>query len=139
MLAPVSVLAPGAGSVPFMPLAVRALRGATTVDADTAEQINERVQALVSAMLDRNGVDKEDLISIVFTATDDIHAMFPATAARSLGLGDVPLLCARELDISGGTPHCIRVLMHLNTTRSREELHHVYLEGARGLRDDLPD
>jgi chorismate mutase len=122
-----------------MPAAVRALRGATTVDADTTEQIDDRVQTLVSTMLSRNGIDKEDLISIIFTATDDIHATFPATAARRLGLGDVPLLCARELDIVGGTPRCVRVLMHLTTERSRGELHHVYLEGARGLRDDLPD
>jgi len=119
--------------------AVRALRGATTVDVDTTEQICERTQALVNAMLDRNGVDKDDLISILFTATDDIHAMFPATAARDIGLGDVPLICARELDIVGGTARCIRVMMHLNTTRSRAELHHIYLEGARGLRDDLPE
>ena len=119
--------------------AVRALRGATTVDADTAEQVSERVQALVTAMLTRNGVAKEDLISIVVTATDDIHSMFPATAARACGLGDVPLLCARELDIVGGTPLCIRVLMHLATERARDDLHHVYLEGARGLRDDLPE
>jgi chorismate mutase len=122
-----------------MSLAVRALRGATTIDADTTEQINERTQALVAAMLERNGVDKESLISILFTATDDVHATFPATAARMLGLGDVPLLCARELDIVDGTPRCIRVLMHLTTDRARDELHHVYLEGARGIRDDLPD
>ncbi|HVF76518.1 MAG TPA: chorismate mutase [Acidimicrobiales bacterium] len=122
-----------------MPPAVRALRGATTVDDDTVEQINERVQALVDAMLDRNAVDKDDLISVVFTATDDIHAAFPAAAARAIGLGDVPLLCARELDVVGGTPRCIRVLMHLTTERARNELHHVYLEGARGLRDDLPE
>lgn len=122
-----------------MPPAVRALRGATTVDADTPEQIEERVQALVAAMLERNGVDKDDLISIMFTATDDIHSTFPATAARAAGLGDVPLICARELDIVGGTPHCIRVMMHISTERSRAELHHVYLEGARGLRDDLPE
>jgi chorismate mutase len=115
------------------------LRGATTVDADTAEQVNERVQTLVEAMLDRNGVSKDDLISVVFTATDDIHSVFPAAAARAIGLGDVPLLCARELDIEGATPLCIRVLMHLTTERSRGELHHVYLEGARGLRDDLPE
>jgi chorismate mutase len=120
-------------------VAVRALRGATTVDEDTAEQINKRVQALVHAMLERNSVNKDDLISIVFTATDDIHAMFPAAAARAIGLGDVPLVCARELDIDGGTPRCIRVLMHLTTPRTRAELHHVYLEGAKGLRDDLPD
>lgn len=90
-------------------------------------------------MLERNSVDKDDLISVLFTATDDVHSMFPATAARGVGLGDVPLICARELDITGGTARCIRVLMHLNTDRTRAELHHVYLEGARGLRDDLPD
>lgn len=118
---------------------VRALRGATTVDADTEDQINERVQALVVQMLDRNDIDKDDLVSIVFTATGDIHAMFPAAAAREVGLGDVPLLCARELEVAGGTPRCIRVLMHVNTDRPRDELHHVYLEGARGLRDDLPE
>jgi len=122
-----------------MPSMVRALRGATTVDADTVEQITERTQVLVSTMLERNGVEKDDLISLVFTATDDIHAAFPATVARPLGLGDVPLLCARELDVVGGMPRCIRVLMHLTTERSRDGLHHVYLEGARGLRDDLPD
>lgn len=122
-----------------MPPAVRALRGATTVDADTVEQVNERVQALVAAMLDRNGVSKDDLVSVIFTATDDIRSAFPAAAARAVGMGDVPLLCARELDIEGGTPLCIRVLMHLTTDRSRSELHHVYLEGARGLRDDLPE
>ena len=122
-----------------MPPTVRALRGATTVDADTTDQVSTRVQALVTAMLARNGATKEDLISIVVTATDDIHSMFPAAAARACGLGDVPLLCARELDIEGGTPLCIRILIHLTTERSRSELHHVYLEGARGLRDDLPE
>jgi chorismate mutase len=131
----------GSGKVgsSLVPAAVRALRGATTVDEDTAQQVNERVQTLVAAMLERNGIDKGDLISIVITATGDIHSMFPATAARALGLGDVPLLCARELDIDGGTPYCIRVLMHMTTTRDRSELHHVYLEGAKGLRDDLPE
>jgi chorismate mutase len=118
---------------------VRALRGATTCDVDTVEEIDTRTKALVTAMLDRNGVDHEDLVSIVFTATDDLHAQFPATAARALGLGDVPLLCARELDIDGGKPMTVRILMHLYTDRSRAELHHVYLEGATTLRDDLPE
>jgi chorismate mutase len=117
---------------------VRALRGATTVDDDTEEQIFERVMALLDALIDANDLDKEDLISILFTATDDIHAAFPATAARKFGFGDVPLICARELDIVDGTPRCIRVLVHLNTTKRRDELHHVYLEGAANLRDDLP-
>jgi len=121
-----------------VPPAVRALRGATTVDVDTREQVYERVQALLRELLARNGVDHEDIISILFTATDDIRSVFPAAAARVIGLGDVPLLCARELSIEDGTPLCIRVLMHLSTERPRSELHHVYLEGAKGLRDDLP-
>ena len=122
-----------------MPLAVRALRGATTVDVDTEAHIAERVVALLAAMFERNDLHHDDLISILFTATDDIHAAFPATAARTFGLGDVPLICARELDIVGATPMCIRVMMHLMTNHSRAELRHVYLEGASGLRDDLPE
>ncbi len=118
--------------------AVRALRGATTLDVDTAEHMTERVQALLHEMLSRNDVGHDDLVSILFTATDDLHSLFPATAARGIGLGDVPLICARELDIVNATPRCVRVMMHLTTSRSRAELHHVYLEGARGLRDDLP-
>jgi chorismate mutase len=116
---------------------VRALRGATTVDQDTPEQVTQRTQALLAAMVARNGVDHKRVISVLFTVTDDIHSMFPATAARAAGFGDVPLLCARELDINGAQPRCIRVMMHLET--SNEDLHHIYLEGARGLRDDLPE
>jgi chorismate mutase len=119
--------------------AVRGLRGATTVDADTAEQVNQRTQALLLRMLERNGVGKDDLISILFTATDDIRSVFPAAAARAIGFGDVPLICARELDVVGGARLCIRVLMHLMTDKPRDELHHIYLEGAKGLRDDLPE
>lgn len=121
-----------------MPEAVRALRGATTVDADEPAHLTERIVALLQEMLDRNDVDHDDLISIVFTTTPDIRSMFPAKAARVMGLGDVPLLGALEADIEGGTPRCVRVLMHLNTGKSRAELRHVYLEGARNLRDDLP-
>ena len=121
-----------------MPPAVRALRGATTLDADTPEQMRERVPALLRELLERNDVDHDDIISIVFTATEDLTSTFPATAARTVGLGDVPLLCARELSIEGATPRCVRVLVHLTTERPRSELRHVYLEGAKGLRDDLP-
>ena len=121
-----------------MPGAVRALRGATTVDDDTPEQIEDRVVALLREMLTRNGVGHDELVSILFTATDDVHSAFPAAAARTIGLGDVPLICARELDITDATPRCIRVMMHLWTERPRAELRHVYLEGAKGLRDDLP-
>ena len=122
-----------------MPATVRALRGATRVDADTREQVTQRVQALVAAMLERNGIDGDDLVSVIFTATDDIHSMFPAEAARGVGLGDVPLLCAQELDIEGKPSRCIRVLMHVTTEKPRSELHHVYLEGTAVLRDDLPE
>nr|WP_249419892.1 chorismate mutase [Rhabdothermincola salaria] len=115
------------------------MRGATTVDADTAEQVRARTVALLQAMLDRNGVHHDDIISVLFTATDDIHSVFPATAARDVGFGDIPLICARELDIVDATERCIRVLMHLTTERARDELRHVYLEGAAGLRDDLPE
>jgi len=118
---------------------LRALRGATTVDVDEPGHITERVAALLERILERNEVDKEDLVSILFTATDDVHSMFPARAARTVGLGDVPLICACELDIVGGTPRCIRVLVHLDTEKARSALHHVYLEGARDLRDDLPE
>jgi chorismate mutase len=117
---------------------VRGIRGATTVDEDTAADIDCAVVALLTELFDRNDLHNEDLVSVILTATDDLHAKFPAASARTFGLGDVPLLCARELDIVGATPRCIRVLVHVNTERSRDELHHVYLEGAVGLRDDLP-
>jgi chorismate mutase len=122
-----------------MPSVVRALRGATTVDADTPEQVTERTRDLLTQLLERNDVVHDDVISIVFTATGDVVSMFPATAARQTGLGDIPLLCARELDVVGSTPRCLRVLVHVHTDKARHELHHVYLEGARGLRDDLPE
>jgi len=118
--------------------ALRALRGATTVDEDEEVHVHERVIGLLEEMCARNDVDHDDIVSILFTATDDLHATFPASGARKMGLGDVPLICARELDVDGGTPRCIRVLMHLTTERSRAELRHVYLEGAVSLRDDLP-
>jgi chorismate mutase len=118
--------------------AVRALRGATTIDVDEKDHLYERVMALLDALFERNAIHHDDLISVLFTATDDIHSAFPAEAARKFGLGDVPLICARELDVEGGTPRCIRVMIHLASDKPRHELHHVYLEGARGLRDDLP-
>ena len=106
---------------------LRALRGATTCDENSLEEIDRKTQTLVQAMLDRNEIDHEDIVSIIFTATDDITAEFPATAARALGLGDVPLLCARELAIAHGMPFAIRVLMHFYGEQPRNELHHVYL------------
>ena len=118
--------------------AVRALRGATTVDEDTRQQVLDRVGDLVVEMMQRNGIETDDVISVMFTATDDVVSCFPAEAARQRGLGEVPLMCARELGVTTGTPRCIRIMMHVTTERPRAELRHVYLEGARHLRNDLP-
>lgn len=120
-----------------MPRTLRAIRGATTLDDDTREQMIERVTELVAAMLERNGVVLDDLVSMFFTATDDLHCMFPAEAARKLDLGDVPLICARELDIVGATPRCVRVMVQAESERTRSEIEHVYLHDARSLRPDL--
>jgi chorismate mutase len=121
-----------------MPDRIRALRGATTLDEDTRDQVIERTGALIRTMLERNGVAKEDLVSLIFTATGDIRSEFPAAAARALGISDVPLLCARELDIDNAVTLCIRVLMHAYTDRLAPDLRHVYLERAEPLRTDLP-
>ncbi|MEZ5137877.1 MAG: chorismate mutase [Acidimicrobiales bacterium] len=121
-----------------MPATVRALRGATTCAADTPDEIAGRTVELLEEVFARNGVDHDDLISIWFTATEDLVSAFPAAGARTIGLGDVPLLCAREIPVVGSMPRCVRVLIHLHTERSRDELHHVYLHDARSLRDDLP-
>ena len=122
-----------------MPSAVRALRGATTCDADEPEQITQRTVTLLQEMFARNGVDHDHLISILFTTTHDLVSTFPATAARTIGLGDVPLMGASELDVAGGVPRCIRIMIHMSSDRSRAELRHVYLQGAAHLRDDLPE
>ena len=121
-----------------MPERVQAIRGATTVDADTREQVFERVGALLTEIFRRNDLHHDDIVDVILTATNDIHSVFPAAAARDMGLGDVPLLCAQELDIEGATPLCIRVLLHVYTEIARPDLRHVYLEGAAALRDDLP-
>lgn len=117
---------------------MRGLRGATTFDVDEADHVCERTVELLQAIVERNGLEHDDLVSVLFTATDDLHSVFPARGARQAGYGDIPLICARELDIIGATPQCIRILLHVNTTTPRADLHHVYLHGATSLRDDLP-
>ena len=118
-------------------MAVRAIRGATQLDVDEREHLLERTAELVRLVLAENGLTTDDLISIVFTATPDISSEFPAYAARSLGLVDVPLLCTVELEITGAMTRVIRLLMHVETTLTRAEVTHVYLRGARNLRRDL--
>lgn len=121
-----------------MPATVRALRGATTVAQDTPEQITVRVQELLTEVMERNGLELDDVISVIFTATADVVSMFPATAARGIGFGAVPLLCASEIPVPGSMPRCLRVLLHVSTDRAAHDLRHVYLHGAEVLRDDLP-
>ena len=116
-----------------------ALRGATTVEADTSEEVIARTSELLSTLLKRNDVEHDQLVSIIFTSTRDLQSAFPAVAARELGLGDVPLLCAGELDVVGGNPNTIRVLVHCYSTLPRASLRHVYLHNAKHLRDDLPE
>jgi chorismate mutase len=119
-------------------VAVRAIRGAIQVDANDREQILDGTSELVGALLNRNGVTSEDLISVVFTATPDLTAEFPAYAARLMGMTDVPLLCASEIAVPGAMPRVLRVLAHVETELSRSEIQHPYLRGAAELRRDLP-
>ena len=117
---------------------VRAIRGAIQVEANDRDQILEGTSELVGAILAKNDVSSEDIISVVFTATPDLTAEFPAYAARLMGMTDVPLLCASEIAVPGAMPRVLRVLAHVETDRSRAELHHPYLRGAAALRRDLP-
>lgn len=119
-------------------MSVRAIRGATQVSADDRDEILEAAAELILAVLERNGIDSADLISVIFTATPDLTSEFPAYAARRLGITDVPLLCAQEVDVPGAMPRVVRLLAHVETHQRREEIRHVYLRGAQQLRTDLP-
>lgn len=119
-------------------MSVRAVRGAIQVDADTRDHVLEGSAELVKAVLDRNDLSADDIISILFTATPDLTAEFPAYAARLMGLVDVPLMCAAEIAVPGAMPRVLRLLAHVETPLSRAELRHVYLRGATALRTDLP-
>lgn len=118
---------------------VRALRGATTSDVNEPDAIVAATAELLAALMERNEVAHDDVVSMIFTVTGDLDAEFPAAAARKIGISDVPLLCAREIDVPGAVPRCIRVLMHLYTARDYSSLRHVYLGEARQLRTDLPE
>lgn len=117
---------------------LRALRGATSVEDNTSEAIIAGTAELLRVLLERNAVDLDDLVSIIFTTTTDLNAEFPAAAARGIGIAHVPLLCAQEIQVPGDISRCIRVLLHLYTTRDYASLRHVYLGEARQLRTDLP-
>jgi len=119
-------------------VSVRAIRGAIQVDADTREDVLEGSAELVTAVLERNNLSADDIISILFTATPDLTAEFPAYAARLLGLTDVPLMCASEIAVPGAMPRVLRLLAHVDTELTRADVRHVYLRGAAALRSDLP-
>lgn len=118
-------------------MSVRAVRGATQLTSDTREEMLERVAEMVTEVMRANDLDVDDFISVIFTATSDLVAEFPAYAARRLGFGEIPLLCARELEIAGSMPRVVRMMAHVETDRARSELTHVYLHGAAALRSDL--
>ena len=118
-------------------MAVRAIRGATQVDADDREQVLEATRELVQTVMDRNELCSEDLISILFTATPDLVSEFPALAARELGLGDVPLMCATEIAVPHAIPRVLRLMAHAETPKPRPDIQHVYLRGAVALRRDI--
>ena len=117
---------------------VRALRGATQVDADDREIVLAATRELVGEVLARNDLAAQDVVSIVFTATRDLTAVAPALAARQLGLHDVALICAQEMWVEGSMPRVVRLLAHVETTRRRDEVVNVYLHGTEVLRGDVP-
>jgi chorismate mutase len=118
-------------------VATRAVRGATQLDVDSREHMLERVAEMVTDVMSANSLDVDDFISVIFTATSDLVSEFPAYAARRLGFSDVPLICARELEIDGSMPRVVRMLAHVETELPRSEITHVYLHGAAALRRDL--
>ncbi len=118
------------------PLVCRGIRGATTAPINTAEDILEATRELVVALKHLNGLETDDIASAIFTTTPDLNATFPALAAREVGWTEVPLMCTHEMDVPGSLQRAIRVLLHVNTTRSASEVRHVYLKGAKQLRPE---
>ena len=106
------------------------------VGEDSSERLLGATGRLLDALIKQNGVVMEDLVSILFTVTDDLRSAFPAEAARRMGLGTVPLMCAREIPVAGSMPSVVRVLVHFHSERALGEIAHVYLDGAESLRDD---
>lgn len=119
-------------------MSVRGIRGATTVQQDTPDLIRAAARELMEEILSRNQItDFDEVISAVFTTTPDLVSAFPAEAARAMGMNFVPLLCAQEIPVPGSMPRCLRILLHVNTARTPQEIEHVYLHDAKRLRPDL--
>jgi chorismate mutase len=116
---------------------VRAIRGAIQVEGNDRSAILSGVTELVTEVMGRNKLTTDDVISVIFTATPDLTAEFPALAARKLGFHDVPLICTTEIDVPGALPHVVRLMAHVEVDRPRHEIQHVYLRGAVALRVDI--
>lgn len=116
---------------------LRGIRGATTVDANTREAVLQATTELLSALIDANDIRRDDIASVIFTTTADVNAEFPALAARHMGWSNVALMCGHEMAVPGSLPMCLRILMHVNTAKTPDELRFVYLRGARVLRPDV--
>lgn len=124
------------GAAETRPVVCRGIRGATTAPLNTAEDILEATRELVVALRELNDIEPEDIASVIFTTTTDLTATFPALAAREVGWTEVPLICTHEMDVPGSLRQAVRVLLHINTSRSASEVRHVYLKGARQLRPE---
>jgi chorismate mutase len=118
-------------------MAIRGIRGATQIDADEPHLMRDAVVELMTEVIRANGLTTEDLISVIFTVTSDLRSDFPAASARSMGLGDVPLLCSTEIPVPGSLPRTIRALVHCQTERTQKQIAHIYLRGTTVLRKDL--
>jgi chorismate mutase len=118
-------------------MTIRAIRGATTLNADERSHLHERTKELIEAIVEANNLDIDDIISVFFTCTPDIVSDFPAAAARELGFGAVPLMCAQEMAVPGALPKVVRVMMHAHLETPRDEISHIYLHEAASLRRDL--
>lgn len=116
---------------------MRGVRGAVCLQADDPAEMREAVSELLGAMLERNQITAEDVVSLILTATPDLVSAFPAAGARDFGFVDVPLLCAQEINVEGALARVVRVLMHIDSDRDRSSIDHVYLRGAEVLRQDL--
>jgi len=115
----------------------RGIKGATTVERNARDEILAATTELLQLMIERNGIEPDDVASALFTTTTDLNAEFPAVAARRMGWTEVPLVCAHELDVPGSLGMCLRILLHVNTEKSAREINHVYIRGARVLRPDI--
>lgn len=118
-------------------MAIRGIRGATTVEKNTREEIVSKTVELLEKLIERNRIPIEEIASVIFSVTEDLDAEFPAVAARHLGWAHTPLFCMREIPVRGSLKNCIRVLMHVNSDKKQDEMVHVYLYKAKRLRPDL--